>query len=84
MKDPIVVLPSSQHISSKTKHNRITNEHHKKNCAQDKYCNSILWKYLPSLDTTMHDVLEEVVANNDVKVNDFDDSICILDLFWLI
>ena len=27
----------------------------------------------------MHDVLEVVVANNDVKMCDFDDSICILD-----
>ena len=27
----------------------------------------------------MHDVLEEFVANNDVKMHDFDDSICILD-----
>ena len=27
----------------------------------------------------MHDVLEEVIANNDVKMHDYDDSICILD-----
>ena len=27
----------------------------------------------------MHDVLEEVLANNDVKLHDFDDSIRILD-----
>ena len=27
----------------------------------------------------MHDVLEEVVTNNDVKLHDSNDSICILD-----
>ena len=36
-------------------------------------------KYLLSLDTTMCDVLEEFVTNNDVKMHDFEDSIQILD-----
>ena len=31
------------------------------------------------MDTTIHYVLEEVVANNDVKMHNYDDSICILD-----
>ena len=50
-----------------------------KHHAQAKAHNFALQKYLPSLDTTMHDVLEEVVTNNDVKMHDFEDSICILD-----
>ena len=51
----------------------------KKCHAQAKAHNSILPKYLSSLDTTLHDVLKEVVANNYVKLNNFDDSIRILD-----
>ena len=31
----------------------------------------------------MHDVLEEVVANNDVKMHDSNDSIHILDLIFI-
>ena len=79
MKDPIIVSPSSQQISSKTKHNRSSNECHKKCHAQAKDHNFILQKALPSLNTNMHDMLEEVVANNDVKLHDYDVSIHILD-----
>ena len=79
VKDLVIAPPSSQHISKKTKCNRLTNEFHKKFYAQGKSCNFFLQKYLPSLDTTMHDVLEEVVAHNEVKLHDFDDSIHILD-----
>ena len=50
----------------------------KKCHAQAKAHNSILQKSLSSLDTTMHDVLEEVVANNDNNLHDSDDSIRIL------
>ena len=80
MKDLVIVPPSSQNISSKAKHNQSANEYCKKRHAQAKAHNFVLQKSLPSLDTIMHDVLEEVVANDDVKLHDFDDSIHILDL----
>ena len=70
IKDPVIVPTSYQHSSSKKKCNQSANEHHKMHHAQDKNHNSILQKSLPSLDTTMHDVLEEVVANNNVKMHD--------------
>ena len=79
MKDPIIVPLIPQHILSKKKCSRFTNERHKKRCAQAQTHNFVLQKYLPSLDTTMHDVLEEVIANNDIKLHDSDDSIHILE-----
>lgn len=79
MKEPVVVPPSSQHISNETKCNQSTNEHYKKHRAQAKAHAFVLPSSLPSFDQPMHDVLEEVNTNNDVKMHDYDDSIRILD-----
>ena len=79
MKDSMIDPPSSQHISSKSKHNFSSKKYHKKIHAQAISFNVVIKFILPSLDTTMHDVLDEVVTNNDVNLHDSNDSICILD-----
>lgn len=79
VKGPIIVPPSCQKISSKEKCSQYANKQCKKNHSQAKAHNLILEKSLSSLDTNMHYVLEEFVANNDVKLPSSNDSIFILD-----